>query len=165
MNFIDKILLGFMIYFLIFFFVFLLYQTGKIRLSESSMGHWIRANDVFETILLVLTRFLPFGFWGTFGLGAFYVLSIILLSLQFVFAEFGPGRKILDLMWIGFYVMLFMMDVLDVNVIQTIMQSESSQKAQLIDSFLKNSFLGKIIISIVTPIIRGLIIEAIKKNE
>ena len=136
MNFLDISLIVFALYSIVFFVVFLLYQFEKIDLPESAMIHWCRVNDIFETILLILTRFIDFGLWGKFGLGTFYVLSIILLVLQLIYAEFGFGRKILDVLWIAFYVFLFMIDIFDVSIAQIIDQVQYSEDFQAVDSFL-----------------------------
>lgn len=165
MNFLDIALLVFATYFFAFFITFLLYQFGKIKLRESAMIHWCRANEILETILLIITRFVSFGVFGKFGLAAFYVLTIILLILQCIYAEFGFGRKLLDGFWILFYVFLFLIDICDISVAQIIGQVQSSEDFIAIDSFLKDSFFGQLIIAGVAPAIRILIIEAVNKNS
>lgn len=165
MNLLDILLSIFVLYFLSFSIMFLLYQFDKIKLKETTMIHWCRINAIIETLLLILTRFFDFGQLGAYGLGTFYVLNIILLIMQMIYAEFGAGRKFLDFLWIVFYVLLFMVDVCDVSIAQIIGGIQSSEDYQAIDTFLKDSFLGKLIIGIVTPIIRGLIVEAINKTE
>ena len=165
MNTMDYILLGFSAFFLIHTIIFLLYQFEVLDISENSMVRWIRFLNILETIILVLTRFIAFGTWGKFALATFYILNIITLILQFILAEFGFGQKILDIFWILFYVFLFLLDITNISFMQIIDNFKNIEPLVNIDTFLRDSFLGKLIIAIVAPTIRTLLLEAIRKNK
>lgn len=151
--------------YIIYFIVFLLYQFDIIDVSETLMIWWTRFLNVVETVILISIRFFELGNKGIIALAIFYILNVVLLVLQFIFSEFGIGRKILDIFWIGFYVILFLIDICNINITQIIQSVSSIEGLADIDSFLKDSFIGKAIIAIVAPVIRTLILEAIHKNE
>lgn len=165
MNFLDYVLVIYFIVNLIFAILFLLYQFDILDIPEEIMIHWCRFFSICETVILITTRFFDFGTWGAIGIGAFYILNIILLVLQFIFAEFGAGRKILDILWIAFYVMLFLVDICNISTMQIIEQFKYAEELKSVDAFLSESFLGKLIISIIAPVCRGLIVEAINREE
>lgn len=165
MSVIDKVIIINLCAHLLFAVVYLLYQFEVWDISEDFMIHWVRLMNIIETALLVITRFCTFGKWGSIGLTAFYILNVILLILQFIFAEFGLGRKILDLVWISYYVVLFLVDVCKISISQILETFNNSKDFMAVDQFLSNSFFGKLIVSAVVPVIRGLIVDAIQRNE
>ena len=152
MSIIDYVLLIHAGIFLIHSAIFLLYQFEVLDIDEDFMITTVRILNVIETIILVVTRFVAFGPWGTFVLAAFYILNIMLLVLQFVFADFGVGHKFLDCLWIVFYIFMFTIDVLGVSIVD-------------IDSFLHNSFLGDIIIGFAVPAVKGVITDVLRRKE
>ena len=97
MKIIDYVLLIHAGIFLIHSVVFLLYQFEIWDIDEDFMFNFVRVLNVIEAVILVVTRFVDFGPWGSFGLGAFYTLNIILLILQFIYAAFGIYRKLFRL--------------------------------------------------------------------
>lgn len=165
MNALDYILVIHFLVNLMFAIIFLLYQFDILNISENIMIYWCRFFSICETIILLITRFFDFGLFGSIGLGAFYIINIILLILQFIFAEFGAGRKLLDVFWITFYVLLFMNDVCNTSIIQVIQQFRYTNELKQIDSFLNETFAGKLVIGIVAPVCRTLLLEAIHKEE
>ena len=165
MNALDYILVIHFLVNLVFAIIFLLYQFDILNISENIMIYWCRFFSICETIILLITRFFAFGLFGSIGLGAFYIINIILLILQFIFAEFGAGRKILDVFWITFYVLLFMSDVCDISVVQVLQQFADLNELKSIDSFLNETFVGKLVIAIIAPVCRALILEAIHRED
>ena len=153
---IDYVLLIHAGIFLVHTLVFLLYQLDILSIDEDFMIICFRVLNVIETIILLVTRFVDYGPWGTFGLAAFYILNIILLVLQFIFADWGIGHKFSDCLWIAFYIFMFMLDIFKVNIVD-------------IDAFLQNSFLGEvakdIIVGLAIPAIKALVKDAFLRNE
>ena len=156
MKIIDYVLLIHAGIYLIHSVVFLLYQFEILDIDEDFMINWVRILNVIETIILLTTRFVDFGPWGTFGLGAFYVLNIILLVLQFIYANWGIGQKFFDCLWIAFYIFMFSLDIFHISILD-------------IDTFLHDSFVGDviqaIIVGLAVPAIKALITDAFMRNE
>lgn len=156
MKIIDYILLIHAGIFLIHSVTFLLYQFEILDIDEDLVINCVRILNIIETVILIVTRFLDFGPWGSFGLGAFYILNIILLVLQLVFADFDIGRKLLDCIWVIFYIFMFMLDICHISIVD-------------IDSFLNKSFFGSvirdIIVALIIPFIKGLITDMFMRNE
>ena len=162
---IDKIIWGYLLFFFIHFVVFLLYQFGIININETSMIRWGRLTDLLETVLLVTTHIFTFSTYGAYGLGAFYILNIILLVLQFIFADWGLGRKILDLFWIAFYVILFLMDVCKITLSEIVSFISSSENISALEFLFNDTIIGSLILGVAIPVIRTLVLEAIHRNE
>ena len=158
----NEFILFFASIYFVFFIIFLLYQFDVIRIRSKNVIIWCRILNVLETIILVTTRFIVLDPLSKFGLGAFYVLNSILLILQFIYGEFGAGRKILDFFWIGFYVLLFLSDICNISIVQMIQFLQNNESIVALSNFLENSVFGKILVAIFIPVIRSLIIEAIK---
>ena len=162
---IDKIIVCYTAFFFIDFVIYLLYQFDKIKIKTKSMIQWIRVTDILETILLVITHVFSFTAYGTYGLAVFYILNIILLFLQFVFAEWGFGRKILDVFWIAFYVLLFSLDVCKLSMVDIVSFFTGSESLKVINYIFNETFIGNLILGVLTPVLRTLVLEAIHRNE
>jgi hypothetical protein len=162
---IDKIIWGYLLFFFIHFVVFLLYQFEILNIDETSMIRWGRLTDLLETVLLVITHIFTFSTYGAYGLGAFYILNIILLVLQFIFADWGLGRKILDLFWIAFYVILFLMDVCKITLTEIVSFISSSENISALEFLFNDTIIGSVILGVAIPVIRTLVLEAIHRNE
>lgn len=160
----NKILIGHTIIFFVYFVVYLLYQFEVLEIDEEVMIRVTRFSTAVETIILIATRFVSFERSGMFALGSFYAMNIILLALQFTFANWGIGRKILDLMWISFYVILFLIDVCGIPI-STIIGKIVNSDIALIDIFFRDSYIGEIIFATIVPVLKGAITEAIHRYE
>ena len=69
-----------------------------------------------------MTRFIPFGVWGTRALCGAYCLHIIGLILQLVFAEWdGLKWKIETSLWLAFYIMMIFIDIAHIDIISMIL--------------------------------------------
>ena len=161
----DTIIYGYLAFFVIHFIFFLLYQFDVLRIREKSMIQWVRVTNILETVFLIITHIFSFSIKGAYGLGAFYVLSIILLILQFIYADWGIGRKILDFFWIGFYVILFLMDVCGISLAEIVAFMNSSENIKALEYLFNDTILGKILLGVATPILRTVILEAIHRTE
>ena len=102
--------------------------------------------DFFETIILVGTRFCNLSEIGTYALGGFYIIEIILLILQFFFSDLGISIKIKSMIFVTLYIFLFSYDVLNVNLILKIIESD---EFIYLDNFLKNSWIGELLFAII----------------
>ena len=162
---IDSIIFGYLMFFSIHFIIFLLYQFEVLNIREKSMVRWVRVTDILETVLLVITHIIPFSTKGAYGLGAFYILNVILLVMQFIFADWGIGRKILDVFWIGFYVLLFLMDVCKIGLPEIVAFISSSENIKALEFIFNETILGKLILGVATPVLRTVILEAIHRGE
>ena len=162
---IDKIIWGYLLFFFIHFVVFLLYQFEILNIDETSMIRWVRLTNLLETALLVITHIFTFSTYGAYGLGAFYILNIILLVLQFIFADWGLGRKILDLFWIAFYVILFLMDACKITLPEIVSFISSSENISALEFLFNDTIIGSLILGVAIPVIRTLVLEAIHRNE
>ena len=161
----DNIILGYLAGYSIHFVIYLLYQFEVLNIREKSMVRWVRVTDILETVLLVITHIIPFSTKGAYGLGAFYILNVILLVMQFIFADWGIGRKILDFFWIGFYVILFLMDVCGISLAEIVTFVSSSENIKALEFIFNETILGKLILGVATPVLRTVILEAIHRNE
>ena len=161
----DTIIFGYLAFFAIHFIIFLLYQFDVLRIREKSMIRWVRVTNIFETVFLVITHIFSVSTKGAYGLGAFYILNIILLVLQFIYADWGVGRKILDFFWIGFYVILFLMDVCGISLAEIVTFVSSSENIKALEFIFNETILGKLILGVATPVLRAVILEAIHRNE
>ena len=103
MNTFDKILIVFSGIQLVFAIYYLYWQFIGTSMSEPSMTRVIRALDLAEWAVFVATRFLPYGKYGKIALATFYISVAIILTLQFIFSEFGAWEKVKDILWIGYY--------------------------------------------------------------
>ena len=82
---INTLIVVYFFFFLIHTIVFLLYQFDVVNIRERSMVYWIRAVNIIETLFLAITHIFTFSSYGTYFLGAIYLLNITLLVLQFIF--------------------------------------------------------------------------------
>ena len=162
---IDKIIWGYLLFFFIHFVVFLLYQFEILNIDETSMIRWVRLTNLLETALLVITHIFTFSTTGAYGLGEFYIPHIILLVLQFIFADWGFGRKILDLFWITLYVSLFLMDVCKIGLPEIVSFISSSENISALEFLFNDTIIGSLIFGVAIPVIRTLVLEAIHRNE
>ena len=165
MNVIDKIIIGYLVFFAIHFGVFLLYQFEVIRIREDSMILWVRLVSILETVFLVVIHIFSFSKYGRYALAVFYILSILLLLLQFIFADWGFGQKVLDAFWVLFYVALFAHDVCGISLAEMIAFFTESENFKLINNFLKNTFVGDIILGVLIPVLRTVVLQAIHRKE
>ena len=117
MNALDKALLIHLAIEIVFSVFYLFWQFERIEFPEKAMQVIISILNIFETVLLIMTRFMDYGSWGVFALGAWYILNTLLLVMQFVLADWGWRYKIQDVLWISLYVHLFCLDVVHVNLI------------------------------------------------
>ncbi len=97
---------------------YLMWQCDRIHAKEQTWTWIIRFADLVETIMLVLTRFVPYGFYGTIALAAFYIVQVIMLVLQFVFADWGALARVKSFLWILFYIFFFLVDIVHVDLLQ-----------------------------------------------
>lgn len=165
MNIPDKIIFYYLAFFSIHFTVFLLYQFEIFDVDEDIVSYWLRFTNILETAFLIYTRFVAFSNRGTIGLAIIYILNIILLVLQFIFADWGIGHKFLDLLWIAFYALLFSIDVCKVTLAEVVYFISSTESSKIITFIFENTIIGKILLSIITPVIRTVLLEAIRQNE
>lgn len=161
----DNLILGYTIFFAGFTLVFLLYQFEIFDFSEKSMCSFIRVLDFIETIFLILIHIVGFSEDAKIPLGIYYGLNILTLFLQFGLGEFGIGRKILDVFWIGFYALLMAIDCFDCTLPGIIEAIFSSKNIQAIEYLFEETAIGKILIEIFVPIIRTVILEAIRSKD
>ena len=117
MNILDKVLLFHLAIQIVFAIFYLKWQFTEMEVPSRVMQSIISVLNLFETVLLILTRFMPFSKWGVFALGAWYVLELIILLMQFVLAKWGWQYKLLDIFWISLYIILFSHDVFHINLI------------------------------------------------
>lgn len=162
---INNIIIAYLIFFLIHTIVFLLYQFEIVRIRERSIVYWIRVVNIIETLFLAITHIFTFSSYGVYCLGTIYLLNIILLVLQFIFAEWGVGRKVLDFFWIGFYVLLFLIDILNIGLPEIVSHFSSSEVIQVINFIFSDTIIGKLILAVAIPVLRTVILEAIHRNE
>lgn len=165
MNTLDKIIIGYSLFFFIHFIIYLLYQFDKIKISERGMIQWIRFLNILETILLIITHVFSYTVYGTWGLAVFYILNISLLILQCIFAEWGVGRKILDFFWIGFYVLLFSMDICNIGIAEITAFFSNAEELKIIKFIFKETIIGEILVGVITPVLRTLILETLQKER
>ena len=157
----DLVLLHFFVQ-LLFAIIFLLWQFRFDFCSEKTMGHIIVFMNIFETVILIGTRFCNLSETGTYALGGFYVIEIIILILQFIFADFGVSIKIKNIFFIALYVFLFSYDVLNINLILTVIESDEFMS---LDNFLKNTWFGKLLSSIILAAFKILFSRWLKKEN
>lgn len=162
---INTLIVVYFFFFLIHTIVFLLYQFDVVNIRERSMVYWIRAVNIIETLFLAIIHIFTFSSYGTYFLGAIYLLNITLLVLQFIFAEWGFGRKVLDFFWIGFYTLLFLIDVLKIGLPEIVSHFSSSESIHVLKFIFSDTIIGKLILGVATPVLRTVILEAIHRNE
>lgn len=144
---------------------YLLWQFDKIDGSEETWTKVIAFADITEWIILVLTRFVPYGTWGTIALGAFYAINLITLILQFVFAEWGLIEKLKTTFWIAFYVALMLIDIAHMDLIG-MAAAAIGQNIQQLDMILKSSWFGAVLKGIILAVLKILpIMFKLKKKE
>ena len=165
MSVIDKIIIVYTIGFFIHSVVFLLYQFEVVGIAERQMGCWIRFSNIVETVFLVLIHTFTPSRYGKWCIAAFYLLSILLLVLQLIFAEGGLGQKILDAIWIGFYVILFAYDICGIGLAEMISCLTELENFKLLNNFLKNTFVGDIVLGVLIPVLRAAIIQVMQREE
>jgi len=160
---------SFIYLYLVFFFIhsvfYLLYQFDVLKIRDKTMIKWIRVTDLCETILLVVTHIFGFSVEGSYGLGAFYILNFLLLMLQFIFDDWDPGRKILDFFWMGFYVILFLIDVCGISMTEIVCFISKTESIRAIEFLFEETIIGNLLIGVITPVLRTIILEAIHRNE
>jgi hypothetical protein len=130
--------------------------------SEETMTRIIVFMDVFETIILVGTRFCNLSETGLYALGGFYVIEIILLILQLIFADLGISIKVKSIFFITLYVFLFAYDVLNINLIVLIIESKDFI---YLDNFLKNTWFGELLSAIILAGFKILFAHWLKKEN
>lgn len=165
MHTIDTIIVGYTVFFAIFFIFFLLYQFDIVSIKDKTIFRWLRVANILETILLIIVHIFSFSIYGTYGLAAFYILNAILLLLQFIFADWGIGRKILDIFWLCFYALLFAIDIFKISLVDIVSYISNSENLKVLNYIFEDTFIGKLIIGIITPVLRTVILEAIHRNE
>lgn len=134
---------------------FLCWQFFDLSMSEDVMGKWIKVFDILELVVFIITRFINYGQLGRFSLGAFYIINMIILILQIVFAGFGTWQNFKSILWIVYYTCIFMNDVCNVNVIHVLIAN--SHNLRNVDEFLKSSWLGGVISSIILTLAKVII--------
>lgn len=154
MNVLDKALLAHLAIEIIFAVIYLLWQFDKFDMDDKAMQCVIAVLNIIETVLLIMTRFMDYGSWGVFALGAWYVLNTILLVMQLVLADWEWTFKVQDVLWIALYVHLFCIDVLHVNLI-TGLFSKYSPAIFDFGEKIKGTFWGDLISSLLIALIKG----------
>ena len=147
---------------LLFAIIYLVWQFFWDFCSEKTMTRIILIMDIFETIILVGTRFCNLSKMGILALGGFYIIEMILLFLQFIFADLGISIKVKRLFFIILYGFLFCYDVLNVNLIIKIIESD---KFIYIDNFLRNSWFGELLSGILIAGFKILFVNWLKKEN
>ena len=122
-------------------------------MSESSMTIWIRTLDVFETIIFIVLRFVQPSQIGLYCWAAFLVIQLLLLALQFIFAEWGGVARLKTILWIAFYVILFMIDILGIDVIGIVAQKIGPTMVKA-DNYLANSWVGDLLASALIVVLK-----------
>lgn len=122
LNYLDIIIISYSGFVLVWSIFFYLWQIGIINGSEYWWGKVLTFQDIIETIVFVMTRFLPYGIWGTRALCVAYCLHIIGLILQLVFAEWdGIMWKIQASLWLTFYIVMIFIDIAHIDIISLIL--------------------------------------------
>ena len=152
----DKIIFFFFVLQALRYVHYLYWQFSGSTMQEESMTKIIRAFDLFEWGAFVLIRFVPLGKMGRFAWGGFIVFTLFVLILQFVLAEWGMVERLKTGAWITYYVFLFLIDVMGINVIGIFVDKYGASIAG-IDAVLKNSWAGKVLASIIVFIVKVLI--------
>ncbi len=155
MSIIDKLLIGHLILQAGWAIVFLIWQFVEIDIQESTWKTIIRFFNVIEVIVFIVTRFVSFGKWGALALCGFYIINILLLTLQFTFANWGMFQKMKDILWITYYVVLILVDIVHIDIIGMLIQS---------DIFLRDSWIGGVIKSVIVAFAK-LWLDAKLKND
>ena len=156
MNSLDKVLFAYLAIVIVWSVIYLSWQFEKIDIDEKTMQVIIAILTIFETVLLIMTRFMEFGSWGVFALGSWYVLNTILLVMQFVLANWGWKYKVQDIIWIALYVHLFCIDVIHVNLIAGLF----SKYCPAIFAFgekIKDTYWGDLIKCVFLALVKGVL--------
>ena len=141
----EKILLINFIVQLVFSIFFVLWQLGVFTWDEIVNIKILSMLDLYETIILVFSRFIDISGQGKLYLGAFYGLQIVMLSMQFIFAEWGIVAKIRTVLWIFFYIILFMIDIVDFPIFNIIYSKINAEMLLACDNYLKDSWIGNVL--------------------
>ena len=122
LNYMDIIIISYSGFALIWYVFYILWQFEIVGGSENGWTKFIRFQDIIETIVFVMSRFIPFGIWGTRALCVAYSIHIIGLILQLVFAEWdGALWKIQTSLWIAFYIIMIFIDIAHIDIISIIL--------------------------------------------
>lgn len=156
MNTLDKYLLIHLAIEIVFAVFYLSWQFERVSFPEKGMQLIIAILNLIETVLLVLTRFLPFSGWGAFALGAWYVLNTILLLMQFVLADWGWRYKVQDVLWIILYVNLFMHDVIGISIIHKLIAKYGGNLIEFGEK-IKGTYWGDIVKSIIIVLVKEVV--------
>lgn len=156
MNTLDKVLLVFLAIQFIFAIVYLLYQFEKIDIDDKVIQCVITFLNIIETVLLIMTRFMDYGRWGLFALGSWYVLNTIMLVMQLVLAEWNWTFKVQNVLWIGFYVFLFCLDILHINLIMGLL-SKYSPTLLAFGERIQGTFWADLIKALLIALIKGVL--------
>jgi len=148
---------------LIWMLYYLLWQFAGTSMSEETMTKIIRFLDIMEWGIFVVTRFLPYNKIGKSALGAFYVASFILLILQFVLAEWGSFSRFKTFLWMCYYVILFLIDIIKIDVFGELAMRFGPTFVS-IDHYLKGSWLGVVLQAIIVAMLKEIILQT-KRNR
>lgn len=156
MNALDKVLLIHLAIEVVFEIFYLLWQFERIDFPEKTMQIIIAILNIFETVLLIMTRFMEYGSWGVFALGAWYIIITITLVMQFALADWGWRYKVQDVLWIGLYVHLFCIDIVHVNLISGLL-SKYSPALRDFGEKINGTFWGDLLKAVVIAVVKGVV--------
>ena len=118
----DIVIISYFVFVLAWAIIYHLWQFDIIGGSETAWKRFFRFQDIIETIVFILTRFVPYGIWGARALCATYCLHIICLIIQLVFADWdGIMWKIQTALWIAFYIAMIFIDIAHVDIVSLIL--------------------------------------------
>lgn len=141
----EKILITNFVLQLLFSIGFILWQFDVYDLDDDVFARLLSALGLLETLILVFSRFIEISKMGKLFLAGFYILQIVMLALQFVFADWGIVWQIKSFLWIIFYIILFMIDIINYPIFSVIFNKINIDVLIKVDGFLKNSWVGSVV--------------------
>ena len=156
MSTIDKFLLAHLIIEAVFAIVYLLWQFDKIDIDDKAIQVVIALLNLFETILLILTRFIECGRVGTISLGIWYILNLILLVMQLSLTDWDRRFKVQNIVWILFYIIMFSNDIVHINLISAFFAKYGASLLKFGEA-INGTIWGDIFKSVIIFIIKGVV--------
>ena len=161
MRIVDYVIIGHFVIQFIFITVYMFWHFNKLDVDTSTIMAPTAVLDVFETIILVMTRFTGFTKWSLIAQAAFYILMI---GQHAIYAADRSkpiiGYRLESVFWIAFYLCFFLFDVEHINVLMIagskIMNLISSSQINLkqVDTFLKDSWIGGVLTSLLIALVK-----------
>lgn len=127
----EKILITNFVLQLLFSIGFILWQFDVYDLDDDVFARLLSALGLLETLILVFSRFIEISKMGKLFLAGFYILQIVMLALQFVFADWGIVWQIKSFLWIIFYIILFMIDIINYPIFSVIFNKINNIECQV----------------------------------